>query len=123
MCEGARFGGGGLGRRDGFIPILPRGDWCGRERRMTAVARGSVVLGFFCLLLVGLVGADRSARADGVAALVAPDAKELREAVVTLTGPEMAGRGSGTDGGQRAAERIAQWLGEAGLQPGGDGGT
>ncbi len=92
---------------------------------MTGVARRSVVLGVFCLLLVGVIGlvcADRSARAEG-GGVAPPDAKALREAVVTLTATEMAGRGSGTEGGQRAAERIAQWLGEAGLQPGGDDGT
>src|SRR5262245_30185315 len=35
----------------------------------------------------------------------------------------MAGRGSGTAGGDRAARRIADWLAEAGLRPGGSDGT
>lgn len=35
----------------------------------------------------------------------------------------MEGRASGTPGGDRAAQQIARWLGEAGLEPGGDRGT
>src|SRR5688572_32303896 len=35
----------------------------------------------------------------------------------------MNGRRSGTVGGERAAARLAQWLADAGLRPGGDGAT
>src|SRR5262245_2645568 len=35
----------------------------------------------------------------------------------------MAGRGSGTAGGDRAARQIADWLADAGLRPAGDAGT
>ena len=85
------------------------------------VPRRSAVLAF-CLLIV--VFTNRSSSADGSAATLAvPEARELREAVSVLTAPEMAGRGSATPGGDRAAQRIAQWVGEAGLQPGGDGGS
>jgi len=35
----------------------------------------------------------------------------------------MAGRGSGTQGGELAARRIAEWLADAGLRPGGEDGT
>jgi len=52
-----------------------------------------------------------------------PDAAELQAHVVALTAPEMEGRGSGTPGGDRAARYIAGALRQAGLRPGGDGGT
>ena len=52
-----------------------------------------------------------------------PTATELLDRVVTLTTAEMAGRGSGTAGGERAARQIADWLAEAGLRPGGSDGT
>ncbi len=40
-----------------------------------------------------------------------------------LAAADMDGRASGTPGGDRAAATIARWLGDAGLRPGGDGGT
>jgi hypothetical protein len=56
-------------------------------------------------------------------ALTPPSAAEILDHAVTLTGPDMAGRGSATPGGDRAAQRIGKWLAEAGLQPGGEHGT
>ena len=43
--------------------------------------------------------------------------------VATLTTAEMNGRRTGTPGGTLAAARLAAWLAEAGLRPGGDHGT
>lgn len=57
------------------------------------------------------------------AAPAVPTAVELRATVQALTTPEMAGRRSGTDGGDRAARQVAAWLGAAGLRPAGDAGT
>ena len=55
--------------------------------------------------------------------LVPPTPAALAEAVAALTTPEMEGRRSGTDGGERAAALVADWLRAAGLQPGGDDGS
>jgi hypothetical protein len=52
-----------------------------------------------------------------------PGAAEIQATVVTLTAPEMSGRRTGTVGGDLAAARLAGWLADAGLRPGGDGGT
>ena len=60
---------------------------------------------------------------DGRAPLTTPGSVELQATVETLTQTEMNGRRSGTVGGERAAARLAQWLADAGLRPGGDGGT
>ena len=60
---------------------------------------------------------------DGRAPLTTPGSVELQATVETLTQTEMNGRRSGTVGGERAAARLAQWLSDAGLRPGGDGGT
>lgn len=55
---------------------------------------------------------------------VAPPAEaELKATVEALTGPGMDGRRSGSAGGDLAAERIAEWLKAAGLQPGGERGS
>ena len=64
-----------------------------------------------------------STAALGRAPVVPPTASELRALVETLTTPEMDGRRAGTPGGDRATERLAAWLGAAGLRPGGDSGT
>ena len=40
-----------------------------------------------------------------------------------LTDGRMNGRRSGTEGAERAAARLAQWLADAGVRPAGDGGT
>ena len=60
-----------------------------------------------------------------VAAAAVPGlgAADLLAHVTALTAPEMAGRGSGTPGGDRAARYIAGVLARAGLRPGGEGGT
>ena len=60
-----------------------------------------------------------------VAAAAVPGlgAADLLAHVTALTAPEMAGRGSGTPGGDRAARYIADVLARAGLRPGGEGGT
>jgi hypothetical protein len=54
---------------------------------------------------------------------VPPSAAELRATAEALTAPGMDGRRSGTPGGDLAAQRIADWLEAAGLQPGGDDGS
>jgi aminopeptidase YwaD len=64
-----------------------------------------------------------SSVAVGRAPLATPPASELRATVESLTQPEMDGRRSGTAGGERAAAWLAQSLRDAGLRPGGDGGT
>src|SRR2546423_12983006 len=72
---------------------------------------------FACALLLA------SAVALARAPVVPPTASELRAIVETLTAPEMDGRRAGTPGGDRATERLAAWLGAAGLRPAGDSGT
>lgn len=47
---------------------------------------------------------------------------KIGETITALTAPEMQGRGVGGTGIEKAAERIASWFEEAGLQPAGDGG-
>src|SRR2546426_9982098 len=64
-----------------------------------------------------------STAALGRAPVVPPAASDLRAIVETLTTREMDGRRAGTPGGDRATERLAAWLGAAGLRPGGDSGT
>ena len=53
----------------------------------------------------------------GAGTLVPPDALELGTRAAELTAPEMEGRGSATPGGERAAQRIVEVLGAAGLHP------
>jgi hypothetical protein len=77
--------------------------------------RRSATLLLACVLLL------TSTAALGASAVVPPSASELRSIVETLTAPEMDGRRAGTPGGERATNRIAQWLAAAGLRPGGDG--
>jgi hypothetical protein len=72
------------------------------------------------LIALVLLGAA-SLAARGVA--VPPSASSLLRDVEALTAPEMAGRRSGTPGGDRAAQRLAQWLEAAGLRPAGEHGT
>jgi hypothetical protein len=50
-------------------------------------------------------------------------AGEIREAVRYLASDELAGRGSGTPGGRMAAAYVAERFREAGLRPGGPGGS
>jgi aminopeptidase YwaD len=57
------------------------------------------------------------------AAPAPPTAEELAAHVAELTTPEMEGRGSGTEGGERAARYLESALAALGLRPGGDGGT
>jgi hypothetical protein len=64
-----------------------------------------------------------SSVAVGRAPLATPAAADLQATVDTLTDSRMNGRRSGTEGAERAAARLAQWLADAGLRPGGDGGT
>ncbi len=80
------------------------------RRRSAAVVLAVVVL----LSSLGFA-ADRP--------LVPPNANALTESVAALTTPEMDGRRSGTEGGERAAALLADWLRAAGLEPGGDGGS
>ncbi len=57
------------------------------------------------------------------AAPTPPTDEELATHVAALTTPEMEGRGSGTEGGERAARYLESALGGMGLRPGGEGGT
>jgi membrane-associated protease RseP (regulator of RpoE activity) len=57
------------------------------------------------------------------AAPAPPTAEELARHVAVLTAPEMEGRGSATEGGERAARYIESALAAMGLKPGGDNGT
>ena len=50
-------------------------------------------------------------------------AEWLVEQIRVLSAPEMDGRASGTPGATRAADHIVRVLAQAGLRPGGDGGT
>src|SRR6266850_7346116 len=72
---------------------------------------------FACALLL------TSGVARARAPVVPPTASELRAIVETLTAPAMDGRRAGTPGGERATERLAAWLGAAGVRPAGDSGT
>src|SRR5437764_8205642 len=77
--------------------------------------RRLATLPFACALL--LTSAVALARAP----VAPPTASELLSIVEMLTAPEMDGRRAGTPGGERATNRIAEWLAAAGLRPGGDG--
>src|SRR2546430_12908388 len=94
---------------------------CGRGARTGDRIRGRMrrpaTLLIVCVLLL------TSAAALGRAPVVPPAASDLRAIVETLTTREMDGRRAGTPGGDRATERLAAWLGAAGLRPGGDSGT
>ena len=57
------------------------------------------------------------------AAPAPPTAEELAAHVAALTTPEMEGRGSGTEGGERAARYLESALAALGLRQGGEGGT
>jgi len=80
------------------------------------IRRRAVLIAALALLLSFSVAAGR-------APLATPPASALQATVEALTQAEMNGRRSGTAGGERAAARLAQWLSDAGLRPGGDGGT
>ena len=84
---------------------------------MAPVRRHFLVVPLVVLLLAGTVGLA-SERAP-----VPPTATALAASVAALTTPAMDGRRSGTEGGERAAHLIADWLRAAGLQPGGDAGS
>ncbi|HXU89898.1 MAG TPA: M28 family peptidase [Methylomirabilota bacterium] len=75
------------------------------------------------VLIAALAILFTSSIAVGHAPLAPPPAADLLATVETLTRPEMDGRRSGTAGAEFAAARLAQWLAEAGVQPGGDNGT
>ena len=80
-------------------------------RRSSSYA--SVTLGLIVLLAARLA----------VAAPTAPTAEELGRHVSALTAPEMEGRGSGSEGGERAARYLEATLASMGLKPAGDNGT
>lgn len=46
-----------------------------------------------------------------------PDVETMKERTVVLTSAAMAGRGSGTPGGEAAAETLAVWMADLGLKP------
>lgn len=52
-----------------------------------------------------------------------PPADEMKAHVDVLAAPAMEGRGSGTPGGERAAQYLAERMAAMRLRPGGDGGT
>jgi peptidase M28-like protein/PDZ domain-containing protein/PA domain-containing protein len=70
------------------------------------------------LALIVLLAAPLAA-----AAPAPPTAEELARHVAALTAPEMEGRGSATEGGERAARYLESTLAAMGLKPGGDNGT
>jgi hypothetical protein len=74
-------------------------------------------------LLVALALVLTSSAALGRAPVATPSAASLQATAEALTVPEMNGRRSGTPGGAHAAARLAAWLRDAGLRPGGDHGT
>ncbi|MBD3222537.1 M28 family peptidase [bacterium] len=59
------------------------------------------------LLLLGLLATT----------VLAVQEAPLRATLTDLTAPELAGRGAGTAGERRAAEMLADWFSEAGLEP------
>jgi hypothetical protein len=71
------------------------------------------------LLLTLLLGAAPAAPTS----LDLPRAEWILDQVRMLSSPEMEGRGSGTPGGDRAAALISSVFREAGLTPGGAGGS
>jgi hypothetical protein len=75
------------------------------------------------LALVLTLVVSTTATARDRAALVLPSAESLGHAVNLLADPAMEGRGSGTPGGERAAQEIARQLAAAGVRPGGDQGS
>ena len=81
------------------------------------MTRRHVVLLLTAFLLLGAAGVGARS------AVVPPSAERLGEVVTVLAAPDMEGRRSGTAGGERAARRIADWLADAGLRPGGDQGS
>lgn len=72
-------------------------------------------------IAVGLAAAAPAAEPAAPAA--EPTAAWLLDQVKTLSAPDMDGRRPGTPGADRAAGHIARMFQEAGLRPGGDGGT
>ena len=73
----------------------------------------STILGLILLLATRLA----------FAAPAPPTTEELARHVTALTAPEMEGRGSATEGGERAARYLESALAALGLRPGGDNGT
>jgi hypothetical protein len=73
-----------------------------------------------CLVSLLLIVATGPVHA---AAPALPPAEWILEQVKILSAPEMQGRVSGAPGAARAAQYIARVFREAGLRPGGDGGT
>lgn len=80
------------------------------------IRRRAVFLVALALLLTSSVALGRGPVAT-------PTAADLQATTEILTSPQMNGRRSGTPGGDLAAARLASWLADAGLRPGGDNGT
>jgi peptidase M28-like protein/PDZ domain-containing protein len=80
------------------------------------IRRGAVLSVALALVLTSTVAAGRGAVAT-------PPAVELQATAAALTTAEMNGRRTGTRGGDLAAARLATWLADAGVLPGGDDGT
>src|SRR5580765_5419014 len=106
------------------------------SRRISPTAMSVLVVAIGLPMAIGLPRAARGLAADPGALITPgaesssssgpvrpPGAEELTASVVALTGPEMAGRGSGTPGGDRAARYLADRLASSGFRPGGDAGT
>jgi len=68
---------------------------------------------FLCLVLVIV---------PSVALAAAPSGPDMMGRVRQLTGPEFVGRGSGTSEGHAAAETLAAWFADLGLEPAFEGG-
>lgn len=72
---------------------------------------------------IAFVALIATALADGNAAIQSITAAEIQEHVDVLAGPEMQGRGAGSEGGRLAAEYLAAQFAELGFEPAGTDGT
>jgi len=75
------------------------------------------------LLVAALAACHSSPRAGDAPDVAPPDSGEVRAMVAVLAADSMEGRRTGTPGAARAARYIADLMRQAGLEPGGDGGS
>ncbi len=72
---------------------------------------------------IALLALAACALADGTNALRSITAAEIQGHVDILAGPEMQGRGAGSEGGRLAGEYLAEQFKQLGFEPAGDDGT